>query len=350
MFKKTLSFTLALVLVLVLGMFTFPAFAAAGITVTLDGNALAFDVPPQLINDRTMVPLRAIFEAMGATVDWNGDTQTVTGTKDSTIVVLAIGSTSPTINGTVVTIDQPGVIVDSRTLAPLRFVAEAFGGTVDWDGNTQTASITMSGTAAPTPPITTTPAAPTPTPTPTQPPVTTMPAPTPAPTQPTTTEPLSGGNIYSDLIGLWGNLNTYQWQNASTGTYEYVTSRENGIELRADGTFSSIVILSGKNATVVTEHRGNYSIGNNAPDRSGSGLVGSILHLTNVMVKETVYVDYAIKQDETFDWKPVQNHDLICGFLNPPDKNTIWFDPYKFDYEGSGDYRVSLTGMSRVVD
>ena len=74
---------------------TTPTTTTSGIKVLLDGKALTFDVPPQLINNRTMVPLRAIFEAMGAKVDWNGDTQTVTGTKDSTVVVLVVGNTSP---------------------------------------------------------------------------------------------------------------------------------------------------------------------------------------------------------------------------------------------------------------
>ena len=157
MFKKTIS--LALALVLSLGVFAFPAFAADPISVYLDGRVMTFDVPPQLIHDRTMVPLRAIFEAMGAKVDWEGDTQTVTGTKDNIVVVLKIGDTSPTINGNVVTIDQPGIIIDDRTLAPLRFVAEAFGGTVEWDEKTQTASITMNG-AAPIVPATITTAAP----------------------------------------------------------------------------------------------------------------------------------------------------------------------------------------------
>jgi hypothetical protein len=137
--------TLALALVIVLSISAIPAFAApsSGVKVLLDGNLMTFDVPPQIINNRTMVPLRAIFEAMGAKVDWVGETQTVTGTKDDTVVILKIGDTSPTINGIVVPIDQPAVIKENRTLAPLRFVAEAFGGTVDWEGSTQTASITM---------------------------------------------------------------------------------------------------------------------------------------------------------------------------------------------------------------
>ena len=115
------------------------------VTVTFNGEELEFDVPPQIMNSRTMVPLRAIFEKMGAEVDWENDTQTVTATKGDTVVVLVIGDQFPTINGEVVEIDQPGVIVDSRTLAPLRFVAEAFGGEVDWIGETWTATITLAG-------------------------------------------------------------------------------------------------------------------------------------------------------------------------------------------------------------
>jgi len=115
---------------------------AGGVSVILDGRALSFEVQPQIMNGRTMVPLRAIFEEMGATIEWDGATRTVTAEKDDIVVVLTIGDTSPTVNGQVVPLDQSGVIVDGRTLAPLRFVAEAFGGSVEWDANTRTASIT----------------------------------------------------------------------------------------------------------------------------------------------------------------------------------------------------------------
>jgi len=119
-----------------------PVQAPPDIRVIYNGKDLSFEVPPQIINDRTMVPLRAVFEEMGASVEWDGSTQTVTATKDGTVVVLTIDNTSPTVNGQVVTIDQPGIIVDGRTLAPLRFVAEAFGGIVEWDDASQTATIT----------------------------------------------------------------------------------------------------------------------------------------------------------------------------------------------------------------
>ena len=112
------------------------------ISVLLDGTPMLFDVSPQIINGRTMVPLRAIFEALGAEVEWDGAAQMATATRGDTVVVLPIGSTSPRVNGQVVTIDQPGVIVGGRTLVPLRFVAESFGVGVNWDGATRTVTIT----------------------------------------------------------------------------------------------------------------------------------------------------------------------------------------------------------------
>ncbi len=117
------------------------------IKVYVDGQRISFDVPPMIINGRTMVPLRAIFEAMGAVVTWNGATQTATGIKGSTTVMLTIGSLSPTINGVVVPLDVPARIVNSRTLAPLRFVGEAFGGSVSWDGTTRSVYISTTGAA-----------------------------------------------------------------------------------------------------------------------------------------------------------------------------------------------------------
>ena len=78
---------------------------------------------------------------MGAVVEWDGNTQTVTATKGYLDVKLTIGDTSPTINGRVVNIDQSGIIVGGRVLAPLRFVVETFGGTVEWDGANNTAKI-----------------------------------------------------------------------------------------------------------------------------------------------------------------------------------------------------------------
>jgi len=110
-------------------------------TVILNNQKLNFEVPPLIENGRTLVPLRAIFEAMGATVTWNDTTNTVTATKGSTIVILPMASTTPTVNGEIYKLDVPAKIVSNRTLAPLRFVGEALGGNVGWDENSSTINI-----------------------------------------------------------------------------------------------------------------------------------------------------------------------------------------------------------------
>lgn len=115
--------------------------ADEGIRVYLEGSKINFDVPPQTINDRTMVPIRAIFEAMGANVDWDDITQTAISTKDSTTVKMTLNSTTEYINDTAYTMDVTPVIINGRTLAPARYVAEAFGYYVNWDEMTQSVLI-----------------------------------------------------------------------------------------------------------------------------------------------------------------------------------------------------------------
>lgn len=147
--KKRLAIVLALAMLFTLAAVPVLAQEAAP-TVILDGKNLSFeDAVPIIEEGRTLVPLRAIFEAMGAKVEWDNSTQTATAVKGSTTVVLKIGSLEPTINGVVKKIDVPGKIVNNRTLAPLRFVGEAFGGTVDWNNDTR--QITMTSAAAPAP-------------------------------------------------------------------------------------------------------------------------------------------------------------------------------------------------------
>ncbi len=111
------------------------------IAVRFNGEYMHFDVDPVLINDRTMVPLRAIFEALGASVSWNDETQTATGNRNSRVVSVTIGSNIARINGEQVEIDQSAALINDRTLVPLRFVSEAYGATVTWDDATQTVSI-----------------------------------------------------------------------------------------------------------------------------------------------------------------------------------------------------------------
>jgi hypothetical protein len=117
------------------------ASAEPPITVLLDGNIIEFDQPPIIENDRTLVPVRKIFEAMGATVDWNDETNTATGTKGYIIIVMQIGNNIITKNGQQIELDVPPQIVNDRTLVPVRAVAEGLNCTVGWDDNLQQVSI-----------------------------------------------------------------------------------------------------------------------------------------------------------------------------------------------------------------
>ena len=102
------------------------------IQVILNNSKLNFDQPPIIINDRTLVPLRAIFEALGATVDWDGNIQTVTSKKGNTTVTIAIGDNKLYVNNNVTVLDVPAQIVNDRTLVPVRAISEAFGCNVQW--------------------------------------------------------------------------------------------------------------------------------------------------------------------------------------------------------------------------
>lgn len=140
--KKIIS--IALIFILTLSTMFCVSAANNEIEVYLDGTKIVFDVPPQIINGRTMVPIRAIFEAMGANVQWNAASQTAVSTKDSTTVTMTLNSTTEYINGTALSMDTAPVIIDGRTLAPARYVAEAFGYQVSWDAASRTVSITSS--------------------------------------------------------------------------------------------------------------------------------------------------------------------------------------------------------------
>lgn len=137
--KKIISMVLAATLTI--SSFVCVSAADEGIKVYLEGNKINFDVQPQTINDRTMVPIRAIFEAMGANVTWDDATQTAISTKDNTTVKMTLNSTTEYINNIAYEMDVTPVIIDGRTLAPARYVAEAFGYYVNWDSMTQSVLI-----------------------------------------------------------------------------------------------------------------------------------------------------------------------------------------------------------------
>lgn len=122
---------------------TIPDEPITEITVVIDGTKLEFpDQKPVIMSDRTLVPLRAIFEALGAEVDWDDETKTVLSKRDDTTISLTIGSDALFVNNVTKLIDVPAQIINDRTMVPIRAIAESFGCDVGWDGRTKTVIIT----------------------------------------------------------------------------------------------------------------------------------------------------------------------------------------------------------------
>lgn len=116
--------------------------SGGSISVEVDDRKVYFDQEPIIYNDRTMVPMRKIFEALGADVTWNANTQTVTGQKGDRAVRVTIGQKMMYVNSKAVELDTAPFILSGRTLVPARAIAEGLGCTVDWDGRYRVVSIT----------------------------------------------------------------------------------------------------------------------------------------------------------------------------------------------------------------
>jgi hypothetical protein len=121
--------------------------AAAQVAVRVDGSSLDLQPPPIIQAGRVFVPLRGIFERLGASVVY--DNGTINATGNGRTISLQIGSTQASINGQTQTLDVAPFIVGASTFVPLRFVSEALGASVDWDDANQVVSISTAG-AGPT--------------------------------------------------------------------------------------------------------------------------------------------------------------------------------------------------------
>ena len=119
--------------------------ATSEIKVELDGVLLAFDQKPIIIEGRTLVPLRVIFEALGASVEWNNDSQTITAVRGDITIIMQIGNIIFTRNSEQITIDVPPQIINDFTMVPIRAVAESFSAEVSWEQSTQIVSISSRG-------------------------------------------------------------------------------------------------------------------------------------------------------------------------------------------------------------
>jgi len=120
---------------LTLGMAAMPqTYSNQPVRVVVNGEELTFPAQqPIRRNGRVLVPLRGIFERLGASVNWNPDTEVITARKAGVRVQLAIGQNDASVNGRDVTLDVPASLVNGSTMVPLRFVSEALGADVTWN-------------------------------------------------------------------------------------------------------------------------------------------------------------------------------------------------------------------------
>jgi hypothetical protein len=142
---RLLALFISLVMLLT-GLFGTHANAAAPIRVLLNGRPLSFDVPPIIEGGRTLVPFRAIGEALGVAVHWDNAQRLVRAERGTLVVEFKIGSHTANVGGSPVPLDVPAVVRQNRTLVPLRFFSQAFGAQVAWDNATRTVTISTGPT------------------------------------------------------------------------------------------------------------------------------------------------------------------------------------------------------------
>lgn len=142
MFHKSLQIFAAASMLALAG----TAVADSQVQTMLDGRVLSFDQPAIMQDGRVMVPLRGIFESLGADVLFDNRTRTIKATKGDRVVELTLGSREARINGATSYLDVPASTMGGRTLVPLRFVSESLGADVRWMPSTRTVALTSSGT------------------------------------------------------------------------------------------------------------------------------------------------------------------------------------------------------------
>ena len=113
---------------------------------TIDGKSTTLDQAPVIVNGRTLVPIRFISEAFGASVDWNNSTREATIKLLNNTIVLKVDSTTATVNGYTVYLDAPATIIKQtgRTVVPIRFVSDSLGADVTWNSTNKSVTIKFS--------------------------------------------------------------------------------------------------------------------------------------------------------------------------------------------------------------
>jgi hypothetical protein len=147
MFSSTLRGPAALGAIALLASFAVPANAAGPITVTVNGQTANLSPPPTERAGRVFVPLRGVFEQLGATVVYDNGTINATGRGHS--VSLKIGSQQAIVDGQQQTVDVAPFIIGASTFVPLRFVSQALGASVNYDGTNNVVAINTFGHGGP---------------------------------------------------------------------------------------------------------------------------------------------------------------------------------------------------------
>lgn len=145
MIKKFLQKTTALALLL--STIALPA-AATDISITVNGNPLSADVLPTVLNNRVLLPLRACAEALNSTVNYNSADGKIDIFSADNKIELQLNSRTALINGTQSELDVEPQVLENRTLVPLRFLGEALNAQVNWDGAASSVTITAKADAA----------------------------------------------------------------------------------------------------------------------------------------------------------------------------------------------------------
>lgn len=134
-------FVLFLITLCVIFSFCASSFAADEISLVINNKKVECEVPPVISNDRTLVPVRVLFEHYNAKVSWNGELRQVMVISGTTVMIFNIDSKIVYLNGAAYTLDAPPVIINDRTLVPVRFISEKLGYIVGWDSATRTVSV-----------------------------------------------------------------------------------------------------------------------------------------------------------------------------------------------------------------
>lgn len=126
---------------LVVCTFSAETFCEEGIKVSINGESVQMNQNPVIVNGRTLVPLRTIFEALGVKPVWDEKSRTVSATNGTVNMSLALGDSKAVVNGKIVNMDVPGTLINNSTMVPARFIAETLGANVEWDQETKTVLI-----------------------------------------------------------------------------------------------------------------------------------------------------------------------------------------------------------------